>query len=198
MTLPLLVLVLANLAICASFAARRTTATTTASHLQMMAKKPVVNYNKRGVSGGNDVEKYLKMKEITRLKNLGASYEEIKNGTVEEKFRLTSSTGTSDPAGYQKLLKSQRGPKQVSLEARLHAVVAYKRSTAGDNAPSSDGLTARENEELDEMMESTEGDEDEEEDDSVSNAQFISQCVLPPSHFLVVWRFELGALEVRN
>lgn len=117
------------------------------------------------------VEKYLQMKELLRLKTEGASYEDLKeasiNGTTtnikwKEQAALTSTSSSNN--GYKKFVG-----KKGSLDQRLRAVISYKRTNiaiseavALGNAPA---LTTDEETELEEMMESEDGDDDLEVDD---------------------------------
>ena len=94
-----------------------------------------------------NVEYYIKMKEINRLKQSGESYEAIKQ-------KLTNSSQT---LGYQKLIG-----RKGTLDQRLRAIIAYKRDSSVLT-----GMSSIENSEL-ESLESGEGiydDDDVEEND---------------------------------
>ena len=121
----------------------------------------------RPSSQGN-VEKYLQMKELMRLKNEGATYEELKtasiNGTNSIKWKekaalisLDEKSKVSSSGGYKKYVG-----KKGSLDQRLRAIIAYKRSNVAiaeaDALGQSPGLTTEEEIELEQMMEDDEGD----------------------------------------
>lgn len=124
------------------------------------------------------------MKEILRLKNEGASYDELKsafnNGTnskIKWKEQAALSSTTPTP-GYQRFVG-----KKGSLDQRLRAVIAYKRSSLATAEASaigeSAGLTVEEEIELEQMMDSEEGDEDVEleEDEELQYESLILQAI---------------------
>lgn len=129
---------------------------------QLVHRHPLYGKQKRpGVIDAETMEKvrrYTQMRELQRLKAEGASVDDLKaaiaNGTV---LSSSSSAATS----YKKFV-GQKG----SLEKRLQAVVAYKRSTVDGarGVQQESGLTRDEERDLDAMMESEEGDEDDEGD----------------------------------
>jgi hypothetical protein len=97
----------------------------------------------------------------TRLKNAGATYEELKeaskNGTrKEELFRIKNLK--KDKKGYNAIMG--RG----TLDQRLRATIAFKRSTAAEVNPivEGSGLTNKEEADLNAMMEN---DDDNDNDD---------------------------------
>jgi hypothetical protein len=103
------------------------------------------------------------MKELLRIKNSGASYEELKtasiNGTGEikwnEKKALITSPSSSN-SGYKKFVG-----KKGNLDQRLRAVIAYKRSNfAVEDISKPSELTVEEENELENLMENDEFDEE--------------------------------------
>ena len=100
------------------------------------------------------VQRYVQMREIQKLKAKGATSEEIaaavKNGTF-----VGAAGAIMNKKGYQKFLG------KGTLDQRLRAVVAYKRSMiATDLGSGETDLTPTEQSELDAMMDSEDGDDD--------------------------------------
>ena len=100
------------------------------------------------------VQRYVQMREIQKLKAKGATPEEIatavKNGTF-----VGAAGAIMNKKGYQKFLG------KGTLDQRLRAVVAYKRSMiATDLGSGETDLTPTEQSELDAMMDSEDGDDD--------------------------------------
>ena len=140
--------------------------------------------NRPSPQGKGSIEKYLQMKELLRLKNEGASYDELKeasiNGTStgikwKEQAALTSIDGATGP-GYRKFVG-----KKGTLDQRLRAVIAYKRSNAAAAESvalgESPGLTIEEQIELENMMESDEEDEDISDDEELQYESLILQAI---------------------
>lgn len=109
------------------------------------------------------VQKYVQMREIQKLKARGASSEEIANAVRNGTF-IGAAGAIMNKKGYQKFLG------KGTLDQRLRAVVAYKRSSlASDPVTGESELTPSEQRELDAMMDDDDGDdgdllEDEEEE----------------------------------
>jgi hypothetical protein len=127
----------------------------------------------RPSSQGN-VEKYLQMKELMRLKNEGATYEELKtasiNGTknsikLKEQAALISLDDKAKVSGGYKKYVGKKG----TLDQRLRAIISYKRTNVAiaeaDALGQSTGLTTEEEIELEQMMDDDEGDGDLIDDD---------------------------------
>ena len=100
------------------------------------------------------VQRYVQMREIQKLKAKGATSEEIatavKNGTF-----VGAAGAIMNKKGYQKFLG------KGTLDQRLRAVVAYKRSMiATDLGSGETDLTPTEQSELDAMMDSEDGDDE--------------------------------------
>lgn len=114
-----------------------------------------------------NVEYYLKKRELDRLKETGASYDELKTAIINGTNSKTSN-GKTRAAGYQRFVG------KGSLDQRLRAIVAYKRSNvAGEML--SDGFTVQEEEELEEIMDSDEDDDELEIDDEEA---YMEQLVM--------------------
>ena len=141
-----------------------------------MAKNPY----KRDQSTIDKVQKYIQMKELRKLREDGSNYEEVKefliNGTKSNNNNNNNigDNNGNNKKGYQKFMG------KGSLEQRLRAVVAYKRSGYGSNEGGSSttdisgSLSASEERELDEMMESDDQDEDYDEDLDEEEAEYES------------------------
>ena len=133
---------------------------TSSSRFQLHAKIP--SYQEQQDLAAR-VQKYVTMREIQKMKERGASPDDIaaavKNGTF-----LGVASAITNKKGYQKFLG------KGSLDQRLRAVVAYKRSTiAADLGTGESELTPTEQRELDAMMDNDDGDgegvpEDDEEE----------------------------------
>ena len=100
------------------------------------------------------VQKYVQMREIQKLKARGASAEDIaaavKNGTF-----IGAASAITNKKGYQQFLG------KGTLDQRLRAVVAYKRSSiSADLGSGETELTPTEQKELDAMMDSDDGDDE--------------------------------------
>ena len=138
-----------------------------------MAKNPY----KRDQSTIDKVQKYIQMKELRKLREDGSNYEEVKefliNGTKSNNNNIGDNIN-NNKKGYQKFMG------KGSLEQRLRAVVAYKRSGYGSTEGSSStdvsgsSLSASEERELDEMMESDDQDEDYDEELDEEEAEYES------------------------
>ena len=117
------------------------------------------------------------MKELRKLREDGSNYEEVKefliNGTKSNNNNI-GNNNNNNKKGYQKFMG------KGSLEQRLRAVVAYKRSgygsTEGGSSTDVSGssLSASEERELDEMMESDDQDEDYDEELDEEEAEYES------------------------
>eukprot|EP01038_Epipyxis_sp_PR26KG_P013481 gene13481-18086_t len=136
-----------------------------------------------------DMEKYLRLKELMKEKNNGASYEDMKelsiNGTKSK-----SNDGNVSPK-WKKNDTYQRYLGKGSLDQRLRAVIAYKRSTllSNDNNPSilndknnddnGNDLSEEEEMELNELMESDDDDEDydNENDEEAEYEKLVLQAI---------------------
>ena len=109
------------------------------------------------------VQKYVQMREIQKLKAGGASSEDIANAVRNGTF-VGAAGAIMNKKGYQKFLG------KGTLDQRLRAVVAYKRSSlASDPVTGESELTPSEQRELDAMMDNDDDDdsdllEDEEEE----------------------------------
>lgn len=109
------------------------------------------------------VQKYVQMREIQKLKARGASSEDIANAVRNGTF-VGAAGAIMNKKGYQKFLG------KGTLDQRLRAVVAYKRSSlASDPVTGESELTPSEQRELDAMMDNDDEDdgdllEDEEEE----------------------------------
>ena len=100
------------------------------------------------------VQKYVQMREIQKMKARGASSEEVANAVKNGTF-VGAAGAIMNKKGYQKFLG------KGTLDQRLRAVVAYKRSSiASDVASGESELTPSEQRELDAMMDSEDGDDD--------------------------------------
>lgn len=138
-------------------------------HITKIKNEPILVLNvnkKKETSVSKNVENYIRQRDIERLRQSGATYEEIKaamiNGTKLESFNTNvDALKKRSSTGYKKYLG------KGSLDSRLRAIVAYKRSTiAGEAQSGSDSiLNASDDDELNELMESDDGDEDLDEDD---------------------------------
>lgn len=137
----------------------------------------------RPSSQGN-VEKYLQMKELMRLKNEGATYEELKtasiNGTKpnikwKEQAALISLDDKAKVSGGYKKYVGKKG----TLDQRLRAIVAYKRTNVAfaEAEEQSSGLTTEEEIELEQMMEDSENDEDLIDDEELQYESLILKAI---------------------
>mmetsp|Transcript_11524 Transcript_11524/g.18888 ORF Transcript_11524/g.18888 Transcript_11524/m.18888 type:complete len:913 (-) Transcript_11524:6-2744(-) len=107
-----------------------------------------------------NVANYIRMRELKKLQQAGASYEELKEASVN---------GTA--SGYQVVGKSYQSiVGKGTLDQRLRAVIAYKRDSLATGGAldikGESGLTAKEEIELEKMMETDDFDDDDEEDGS--------------------------------
>jgi hypothetical protein len=123
-----------------------------------------IHLAKQKPSGMNkNVEDYMRMRELERLKKSGASYDELKEAILNGTKSANPNDGQGKArSGYQKFVGKGR------LDQRLRAIVAYKRSSIAGEAlvgDSSSVLSESEEEELYRVMESDEGDDEYEMDD---------------------------------
>eukprot|EP01031_Cornospumella_fuschlensis_P036531 gene36531-44317_t len=128
---------------------RRLTTQTSLSSLHAQRSKPKRRNNA-------NVEQYLRMKELDRLRREGASYDELKafsiNGSLAN-ATFSSTNVDTVPGGkkpsYERLLG------KGSLDKRLRAIVAYKRASnsfEGSKEFLENSMTSREEDELAAMM----------------------------------------------
>ena len=107
-------------------------------------------------ASNEDVDKYLQMRDIKKMKERGGAYEDYAEAKRNETMRQK---------GSYESLKGRKG----TLDQRLRAVVAYKRTGTMDygvsNDPIKQGPETNEYNDLYEMMECDEEDEDLNEDD---------------------------------
>ena len=101
------------------------------------------------------VRRYTQMKELQRLRKEGGSFDALKDSLVNGTRLGSTTSAAAGPNGYKKFITSKG-----SLEKRLQAMVAYKRSTIASESALDSGLTAQEEAELEFMMEDDDGDED--------------------------------------
>ena len=72
-----------------------------------------------------NVEKYLQMKELRRMRDNGASYDELKQAIVNGTLK-TATKSKAVQAGYQRYVG------KGSLDQRLRNIISYKRSVVAD------------------------------------------------------------------
>lgn len=126
----------------------------------LFAKKPL---NSKSIS--KNVENYLRMRDLERIKSSDLSYEQMKSAIVNGTKVNTNLKETSNSPSNT----YQRYMGKGSLDQRLRAIVSYKRSI---NSPETSNLnrdesilSPQEEEELLEMMESESEEDVIEEDD---------------------------------
>eukprot|EP00596_Hydrurales_sp_CCMP1899_P008313 CAMPEP_0119043572 /NCGR_PEP_ID=MMETSP1177-20130426/23448_1 /TAXON_ID=2985 /ORGANISM="Ochromonas sp, Strain CCMP1899" /LENGTH=664 /DNA_ID=CAMNT_0007011939 /DNA_START=233 /DNA_END=2227 /DNA_ORIENTATION=+ len=102
------------------------------------------------------VQKYVQMREIQKLKERGASSEDVANAVRNGTF-VGKAGSIMNKKGYQKFLG------KGSLDQRLRAVVQYKRSAIATSTENGEQeMTPTEQRELDQMMDSDDDDDDDE------------------------------------
>lgn len=102
-----------------------------------------------------NVAQYIRMRDLKRAQESGASYEELKSLSINGTSTGSSSSSNGQPRSYNNIRRSG------NLDARLRSVIAYKRETIAINDAGAEktGLTMEEEAELMRLMESEEGDD---------------------------------------
>jgi hypothetical protein len=102
------------------------------------------------------VQKYVQMREIQKLKERGASSEDVANAVRNGTF-VGKAGSLMNKKGYQKFLG------KGSLDQRLRAVVQYKRSSIATSVENGEQeMSPSEQRELDQMMDREDDDDDDE------------------------------------
>eukprot|EP00981_Chlorochromonas_danica_P012048 scaffold4393_cov183-Ochromonas_danica.AAC.7 len=118
----------------------------------------------------NNIDKYLHVKELIRLQKQGANYEELKA------FSVNGTESKKKQAAYQHLLGKGR-----SLDQRLRAIVAYKRSTNSMERSTSfveSTAMSRKEEEMLEKVVDEEGEDQGEAEDGEDEEAIFQNAVL--------------------
>jgi hypothetical protein len=118
------------------------------------------------------VQKYVQMREIQKLKERGASSEDVANAVRNGTF-VGKAGSLMNKKGYQKFLG------KGSLDQRLRAVVQYKRSSIATSVENGEQeMSPSEQRELDLMMDREDDDDDDEEEPEDDEEEMYESMVL--------------------
>lgn len=141
---------------------------------QCRISKLVLNAKKKGLTSIDaetmaKVRRYTQMRELQRIKKEGGSYEDFKDSLANGTILSSASSGSS---GYKKFVGAKG-----SLEKRLQAVVAYKRSSSAAESLLESGMSASEEEELMDLMEGEDHDAELEDDEEAEYEQLVMKAI---------------------